>query len=300
MDALSDDLEASDEGHGQDDVLMPACRADAADDRDDDVDEVDDTGPCSPSMNGLQDQMAMMDDATAMGQAFDASKNDDSFYPPRSLSATGRTWEDVSSTDLPRLIIPGRPSHHPKASHTKTKRPEPPGGQPGWEAQGAPENAGMATRRGGGANHGRIAAKMDLNTPGDHRSVVAAAVIAGTVLSPVRRSGLSVLLWQHIVSHSHWLVIAMAVIILAVGSTTTCCWWPGLLRRSTLAHTGSSSVDEGLVPVVTGRAGVRVHHGFDGDQPAEGRRSVGTTIALGPLSDTLVVRSVHDLRPSLH
>ncbi|WP_043371512.1 MMPL family transporter, partial [Mycolicibacterium conceptionense] len=35
------------------------------------------------TMGGLQDQMeASMENATAMGQAFDASKNDDSFYLP--------------------------------------------------------------------------------------------------------------------------------------------------------------------------------------------------------------------------
>ena len=53
------------------------------------------------------------------------------------------------------------------------------------------------------------------------RSVVAAAVIVGTVVLSLGASfGLSVLLWQHILGQPlHWLVIAMAVIILlAVGS----------------------------------------------------------------------------------
>ena len=53
------------------------------------------------------------------------------------------------------------------------------------------------------------------------RSVVASAVIVGTVLLSLGASfGLSVLIWQHIIGMElHWLVLAMAVIILlAVGA----------------------------------------------------------------------------------
>jgi RND superfamily putative drug exporter len=53
------------------------------------------------------------------------------------------------------------------------------------------------------------------------RSVVAAAVIVGTVLLSLGTSfGLSVLIWQYILGlHLHWMIIAMSVIVLlAVGS----------------------------------------------------------------------------------
>ena len=53
------------------------------------------------------------------------------------------------------------------------------------------------------------------------RSVVAAAVIVGTVLLSLAASfGLSVLIWQHLLGIDlHWMVFAMAVIILlAVGA----------------------------------------------------------------------------------
>ena len=50
------------------------------------------------------------------------------------------------------------------------------------------------------------------------RSVVASAVIVGTVLLSLGASfGLSVLIWQHILGiELHWMVLAMAVIILLV------------------------------------------------------------------------------------
>ena len=53
------------------------------------------------------------------------------------------------------------------------------------------------------------------------RSVVAAAVIVGTVVLSLGASfGLSVLIWQHILGiELHWMVLAMSVIILlAVGA----------------------------------------------------------------------------------
>ena len=56
--------------------------ADAADDRDHEDHEAHHADDVS-TQKGMQDQMAaMQDNSTAMGQAFDASKNDDSFYLP--------------------------------------------------------------------------------------------------------------------------------------------------------------------------------------------------------------------------
>ena len=59
-----------------------AAHVDAADDRDHE-DHAQHDADHVQTQNGMQDQMqAMQQNATAMGQAFDASKNDDSFYLP--------------------------------------------------------------------------------------------------------------------------------------------------------------------------------------------------------------------------
>jgi len=70
------------------DALMPAADAAAPDARDHEVHE-DTMLTMHSTMAGLQDQMAATQkNATAMGHAFDASKNDDSFYLPPESSTT--------------------------------------------------------------------------------------------------------------------------------------------------------------------------------------------------------------------
>lgn len=52
------------------------------------------------TQEGLQDQMAaMQEDSAAMGEAFDASRNDDSFYlPPRfsTIPTSNAAWNSSS------------------------------------------------------------------------------------------------------------------------------------------------------------------------------------------------------------
>ena len=128
------------------------------------------------------------------------------------------------------------------------------------------------------------------------RSLVAAAVIVGTVLLSLGASfGLSVLFWQHIIGLPlHWMVLAMSVILLlAVGSDYNLLLvsrfkeeLPGGLKTGiirAMAGTGSVVTSAGLVFAATMATFVV------SDLKVMGQ--VGTTIALGLLFDTLIVRS---------
>ena len=122
-------------------------------------------------------------------------------------------------------------------------------------------------------------------------------MIVGTVVLSLGASfGLSVLLWQHILGiELHWMVLAMSVImLLAVGSDYN------LLLVSRFKEEIHAGLKTGIIRSMA-------RHRFGGDVGRSGvrrsrwRRSsfseltvmgqVGTTIALGLLFDTLIVRS---------
>src|ERR1700754_611298 len=128
------------------------------------------------------------------------------------------------------------------------------------------------------------------------RSVVAALVIVGTVALSLGASfGLSVLVWQYILGvQLYWVVLALAVILLlAVGSDYNLLLVSrfkeeigaglktGIIRA--MAGTGSVVTFAGLVFAVTMAAFI-----FS-DLRVIGQ--MGTTIGLGLLFDTLIVRS---------
>ena len=128
------------------------------------------------------------------------------------------------------------------------------------------------------------------------RAVVASAVIVGTVMLSLGASfGLSVLVWQHLLGYPlHWMVLAMSVIILlAVGADYNLLLVArfkeeihaglktGIIRS--MAGTGSVVTSAGLVFAFT-MATMAVS-----DLRVIGQ--VGTTIGLGLLFDTLVIRS---------
>ena len=128
------------------------------------------------------------------------------------------------------------------------------------------------------------------------RSVVAAAVIVGTVTLSLGSSfGLSVLVWQHVLHQPlHWLVIAMAIIVmLAVGSDYNLLLVArfkeeigaglktGMIRA--MGSTGAVVTTAGLVFAFTMGAMVT------SDLRVVGQ--IGTTIMIGLLFDTLIVRS---------
>jgi RND superfamily putative drug exporter len=128
------------------------------------------------------------------------------------------------------------------------------------------------------------------------RSLIAALVIVGTVVLSLGASfGLSILLWQHIIGlNLNWLVLITAVIILlAVGSDYNLLLVArfkeemgaglktGIIRA--MGGTGKVVTAAGLVFAFTMASMVVSDHRVVGQ--------VGTTIGLGLLFDTLVVRS---------
>ncbi|WP_322857372.1 RND family transporter [Mycobacterium shigaense] len=128
------------------------------------------------------------------------------------------------------------------------------------------------------------------------RSLIAAGVIVGTVLLSLGSSfGLSVLLWQNILGIDlYWLVLAMSVILLlAVGSDYN------LLLISRLKEEIGAGLNTGIIRAMAGTGGVVTAAGMVfavtmslfvfSDLRIVGQ--IGTTIGLGLLFDTLIVRS---------
>jgi RND superfamily putative drug exporter len=128
------------------------------------------------------------------------------------------------------------------------------------------------------------------------RSFVAAMVIVGTVVTSLGASiGLSVLLWQHIIGLGlEWLVLPMSVIILlAVGSDYN------LLLVSRMKEELGAGINTGIIRAMGGTGKVVTAAGLVfavtmasmvvSDLTVIGQ--IGTTIGLGLLFDTLIVRA---------
>ena len=128
------------------------------------------------------------------------------------------------------------------------------------------------------------------------RSLVAALVIVGTVALSLGASfGLSVLVWQYILGFNlHWLVLVMSVIILlAVGSDYN------LLLVARCKEEIGAGLKTGIIRAMGGTGKVVTAAGLVfaftmaslvvSDMRAVGQ--VGTTIGLGLLFDTLIVRA---------
>jgi len=134
------------------------------------------------------------------------------------------------------------------------------------------------------------------------RAAVAALVIVGTVVLSLAASfGLSVLLWQHVIGlELHWLVLAMSVIILlAVGSDYN------LLLVSRFKEERDAGLNTGIIRAIAGSGSVVTSAGLVfaftmmsfAISDLKVMAQVGTTIGLGLLVDTLVIRSF--LTPSI-
>src|SRR6185437_13419627 len=134
------------------------------------------------------------------------------------------------------------------------------------------------------------------------RGVVASAVIVGTVLLSLGASfGLSVLIWQHLIGiELHWMVLAMSVIILlAVGADYN------LLLVSRFKEEIHAGLNTGIIRAMGGTGSVVTSAGlvfaFTMMTMAVSQLTVigqvGTTIGLGLLFDTLIVRSL--MTPSI-
>ena len=269
---------------------------------------------------GLNEQArAQSENATAEGDAFDAAKNDDTFYlPPEAFRspdfARGLKQFISPNGHAVRLIIshegdPATPGGISRIEPIKQAVHEAIKGTP-WEGAKVYLGGTAATYKDmhDGSNidlmiAGIAAATlifiiMLLIT----RSLVAAFVIVGTVLLSLGASfGLSVLLWQYILGIKlHWMVLAMAIILLlAVGSDYN------LLLISRFKEEIRAGLKTGIIRAVAGSGSVVTSAGlvFAATMatfmfsPLLVMAQVGTTIALGLLFDTLIVRSF--MTPSL-
>ena len=266
------------------------------------------------TMSGIFDQMdEMSDNATAMGHAFDASKNDDSFYLPPEVFKNAdfkRAMNNFLSPDghAARFIIlhrgdPASAEGIASINAIRTAAEE--------SLKGTPLEDAKIYLAGTGAVFSDISegARWDLVIAGISslclifiimliltRALVAAAVIVGTVALSLGASfGLSVLFWQHILGiELHWLVLAMSVIILlAVGSDYN------LLLVSRFKQEIHAGLKTGIIRSMGGTGKVVTNAGLVfaftmasmvvSDVRIIGQ--VGTTIGLGLLFDTLIVRA---------
>ncbi|MBI2700285.1 hypothetical protein A9W98_30205 [Mycobacterium gordonae] len=252
-------------------------------------------------------------DPGAMGRVFDAAQIDDSFYLPQSafenpdfkrglkmfLSPDGKAARFIIALD-------GDPATPAGISRVEPIK------QAATEAlKGTPLQGALVSLGGTAATFKDIqeAAVYDLLIAGVAaisliliimmivtRSVIAAAVIVGTVLVSMGSSfGLSVLVWQDILGVDlYWLVLAMSVILLlAVGSDYN------LLLISRLKEEIGAGLNTGIIRAMAGTGGVVTAAGMVfavtmslfvfSDLRIIGQ--IGTTIGLGLLFDTLIVRS---------
>lgn len=188
---------------------------------------------------GMFDQISEQgSDAAAMGKAFDAAKNDDSFYlPPEVLENADfkRIMKVFLSPDgkAARMLITQRGD---PASADGIARVEPIRTAAEEALKGTPlEHADIYVTGAAATIKDVVEGSIyDLLIAGiaalclifivmliNTRSLVAALVIVGTVVFSLGASfGMSVLVWQYLVGiHIHWAVLAMSVIVLlAVGS----------------------------------------------------------------------------------
>ncbi|MDV3129285.1 RND family transporter [Mycobacterium sp. 21AC1] len=265
----------------------------------------------------LMDEMSA--NASAMGEAFDAARNDDSFYLPPEVLANEdfkRAMDLFFSPDgrSVRFIIshrgdPATPEGIARAGAIVSAAEEALKVTPLESAKiyFAGTSATFKDMRDGSTYDLLIAGVaalclifiiMLIMT----RSLIAALVIVGTVaLSLGAAFGLSVLIWQHILGiNLHWLVLAMSVIILlAVGSDYN------LLLVSRMREEIHAGINTGIIRAMGGSGKVVTSAGLvfaftmmsmvASDLRIIGQ--VGSTIGIGLLLDTLVVRAL--MTPSI-
>jgi RND superfamily putative drug exporter len=267
------------------------------------------------SFSGLVTQMAQMTDtASAMGQAFDASRSGDYFYlPPEAfqnpdfqrglklfLSPDGKAARFIITHDADPATPAGISAVRPELA----------------AAQQAVKGTALT-----GANFylaGTAAIYRDIQA-GSHydllivgiaaltlifavmvlitRALVASLVIVGTVLLSLGAAfGLSVLVWQHLLGLDlNWIAPVFGLIILlAVGSDYN------LLLVSRFQEEISAGLRTGIIRSMGETGGVVTAAGLVFaftmmSMAASDLRSIGqagTTIGLGLLFDTLIVRSL--------
>jgi RND superfamily putative drug exporter len=266
------------------------------------------------TLSGIYNQnAATLQNATALGAAFDAAKTDDSFYVPPEvfnndefkrglklfLSPDGKAARMIITHDIDPATPQGI-SHIDAIRHSAEEA-----------VKGTPLAGSHIYIGGTAATYKDIqeGATYDLMIVAIAalslillimmfitRSLVAALVIVGTVALSLGASlGISVLVWQHILGiQLYWVIIPLAVILLlAVGSDYN------LLLISRFKEEIGAGLNTGIIRAMAGTGGVVTAAGLVfaftmasfaySDLRVLGQ--IGTTIALGLLFDTLIVRS---------
>jgi len=266
------------------------------------------------TMSGIFGQMEeSTENATAMGKDFDAANNDDSFYIPAEVFNNEdfkRVIKIFMSPDgkSTRLLISQRGN---PATPEGISRVEPIQTAAEEALKGTPlENAKIyLAGTAAGVKDIVEGSKYDLLIAGVAalclifiimlimtRSFVAALVIVGTVALSLGASfGLAVLVWQYLLGiQIHWMVLALSfIVLLAVGSDYN------LLLVSRMKEEIGAGINTGIIRAMGGTGRVVTAAGLVfaftmGSMVVSDLLSisqVGTTIALGLLFDTLVVRA---------
>lgn len=272
------------------------------------------------TMSGILGQMTDLGgDSAAMGQDFDAVKSDDSFYMPR------KVFENPEFQRVMNLFI----SPDGKAARFIILHKGDPASAEGIASIGTMRTTAEDSLKGSPLEDadisiaGSAATFKDLQKATNYdlliagiaslclilvvmlmitRSFIAALVIVGTVAFSLGASfGISVLVWQYMLGFNlHWLVMVMSVIILlAVGSDYN------LLLVSRFKEELGAGLKTGIIRAMGGTGKIVTAAGLVfaltmaamavSDLRVVGQ--VGTTIGLGLLFDTLIVRSF--LMPSV-
>ena len=266
------------------------------------------------TMSGIIEQMEELGGgAAAMGQDFDAAQNDDSFYLPRGV------FDNPDFQRVMKLFL----SPDGKAARFIITHRENPASEKGIARIDPIKTAAVESLKGTPLANAKIyvggtasvlkdlkeGSNYDLLIAGTAslciifiimliitRSFIAALVIVGTVVASLGASfGLSVLVWQYILGiNLHWMVLLMSVIILlAVASDYN------LLLVARFKEEMGAGLKTGIIRAMGGTGKVVTTAGLVfaftmasmvvSDLRVVGQ--VGTTIGLGLLFDTLVVRS---------
>jgi RND superfamily putative drug exporter len=266
------------------------------------------------TQKGIQDQgMAMQDNQSAMGEAFNDARNDDTFYLPPEIFSN----EDFKR-GMDSFISPDGKSVRFMISHEND-----PLSAEGIKLIDAIKTAAKEAVKGTPLEGSRIylagtaAAFKDMQEGNNWdliiagiaalslifiimllitRSLVAAAVIVGTVVVSLCASfGLSILVWQHILGiELHFMVMAMAVIVLlAVGADYN------LLLVARIKEEIHAGLNTGIIRAMGGTGSVVTAAGlvfaFTMMSMVVSEMTmiaqIGTTIGMGLLFDTLVIRA---------
>ena len=266
------------------------------------------------TMGGFYDQMdELTRDSTEMGKAFDSARNDDSFYLPPEVFENEdftRAMESFFSPDgkTVRMLIAHRGN---PTTEEALQRVQPIKIAAIEALKGTPlEDATIQLG-------GTAATFKDMSDGSRYdlliavisamclvlmimlvltRSLVAALVIVGTVTLSLGASfGISILIWQHIIGiELHWMVLALSIIaLIAVGSDYN------LLLVSRFKEEIPAGIKTGMIRAIGGTGSVVTVAGVVfaltmASMVVSDLRvmaQVGTTIGLGLLFDTFVVRA---------